>query len=446
MFVQLPPGLDRVAVAYSGGRDSTALLHAVACAAQARGDVEVLALHVHHGLSMHADAWLQHALDTCRQWREQGLPVRLLVRRVQVQVSSGESVEARAREARYAALTDMAREACCAAVLLAHHQRDQAETLLLQALRGAGVQGLAAMPREVVRDGLTWLRPWLGVAREDIEAYLQQQHLSFIDDDSNGDPRFARNRLRLAVWPALVAAFPQADASLAAAAGRLADVLPGVAAWRAQLLAGILHGEVAEQGLDARKWGELSGPARRESLAHWYRQVWGKTLSASWLMRLAHEVPALTFQGRSASWAPVGLGLYRGVLRRAVVDGQNERAPVAVPVQVSLRAPGEHLVPGWKGRLRVTEVAQGGVSPALLAELQARPREGGEQFQLGLHRPARSLKKQYQAMAVPSWQRCGPLLWLESRLLFVPGLGLDARSLAQDGEPQWALVWVPDAH
>src|SRR6185295_9980558 len=97
-------------------------------------------------------------------------------------------------------------------------RRDQAETFLLQALRSAGVAGLAGMPREAERDGVTWLRPWLDVPREAVESYLRRYRLRYVDDDSNIDTRWARNRLRHDVWPALSDAFPQAEASLAAAA------------------------------------------------------------------------------------------------------------------------------------------------------------------------------------------------------------------------------------
>jgi len=103
-------------------------------------------------------------------------------------------------------------------VLLAHHRRDQAETFVLQALRSAGVAGLSGMPREVERDGITWIRPWLDVSRDDVEAYVRKHRLKHVDDDSNTDTRFARNRLRRDVWPALTAAFPQAESALAAAA------------------------------------------------------------------------------------------------------------------------------------------------------------------------------------------------------------------------------------
>jgi tRNA(Ile)-lysidine synthase len=457
------PQRDRVvAVAYSGGRDSTALLHATAMAARdiaVRGEkrVEVLALHVHHGLSPHADAWLAHAEQTCLQWAGEGLPVRLMARRVNLRPQPGDSVEALARRARYEALADMALEAGASLVLLAHHQRDQAETLLLQALRGAGVHGLAAMPAQALRDGVVWARPWLRQPREAVEAYVAQHGLSHIEDDSNAHARFARNRLRLDVWPALIQAFPQAEASLAASARRVQDVLPSVQAWREALLRDLRvpgtansgHGSLSKCGLDAAKWAELSGPERRETLLHWYREAFGRALPATWIERLAHEVPGLVFHQRATYWRPVGLGLYRGVLapvpsRRSTKQGaclRGVHAEAGMPL--SILAPGDQAVPCWPGILRVTEAEQGGVAPALLARLTARPRQGGEQFQAGAGRPPRSLKKQFQAMGIPAWCREGPFLWCDEQLVFVPGLGLDARCLAPQGSPQWKLDWLP---
>lgn len=442
-----------VAVAFSGGRDSTALLHATARAALAYPGSVVLALHVHHGLSSHADDWLAHAEQVCADWATQGLPVRLVSRRVQVGLGRGDSVEAQARRVRYQALASMAREAGCELVLLAHHRRDQAETFLLQALRGAGLNGLTAMPPDAVREGVRWVRPWLAYPREAVEAYVAHHALRWVDDDSNTHVRFARNRLRLDVWSALVDAFPQAEASLAASARRLQDVLPAAEVWRAELVASLLVSAEAGLGrgarLDAPRWAELSGPQRRESLRHWYRSVAEVPLAATWVERLAHELPALVFRGRSARWAEIGLTLYRGELAFLPADtdvGAQEGAALSdsprEAVSLEIAAPGEHAVVGWPGRLRVTPVSRGGVAPELLAGAVARPRSGGEQYQAGPGRPPRALKKQYQAAGVPSWCRGGPLIWSGDTLVFVPGLGVDARCLAPEGEPQWGLEWV----
>ena len=131
--------------------------------------------------------------------------MRLVSTRLKGKPAKGESVEAWARRERRAALARMAHDAGVGAILLAHHRRDQAETVLLQALRGAGPAGLAAMPRAVQRDGLWWLRPWLERPREAIEAYVRQHKLRFVDDASNADERFARSRVREKVWSALTA-------------------------------------------------------------------------------------------------------------------------------------------------------------------------------------------------------------------------------------------------
>jgi tRNA(Ile)-lysidine synthase len=424
---------DCIAVAYSAGRDSTALLHATALAAAEQG-VQVVALHVHHGLSREADDWLAHAQAQCKRWARRGLPVRLLTHRLTERPSTGDSVEAWARQARYRALRSMAAEAGAGIVLLAHHQRDQAETLLLQALRGAGVAGLAGMPREVERDGITWVRPWLHHPRAAIEAYVRRHRLPYVDDDSNDDPRFARNRLRLQVWPALSEAFPQAEASLADAASWAGES----AACLAELASMDLARVSSEAELDIKAWGELSEARQTNALRAWLKAASGRTAPATLVRRLAHELPG----AGSAQW-----GLPGGVLRR-----HRDRLLFAadVPVAVNddareaslciLRA-GRFQLAGWGGELVATRVKEGGVPLAWLGHLELRAREGGEQFQAGIGRPARSLKKQYQAAHIPEWERNGPLVYSGGQLVFVPGLGLDARVLALPGQPQLGLHW-----
>lgn len=436
-----------VAVAYSGGRDSTALLHATAAAAVEAPGLQVVALHVHHGLSAHADAWLAHAQATCLGMASRGWPVSLLSRHVAVPTEAGLSLEAEARRLRHAALADMAGEAGADLLLLAHHRRDQAETFLLQALRGGGVAGLAAMPKDDWRDGVRWVRPWLEHPREAIEAYVAAHGLQHIDDDSNGDRRFARNRLRLEVWPALVSAFPDAEAALAQSASRAADALLPLRAWQAESLhrwdastAGL--GEAG--ALNAVAWAGLADAERRQVLLAWLGQhgVGG----ASWVDRLSHEVPrALAGQG-SARWPELGVSLYRGVLRCAPEAEAEPKALGVLPqVVLSIDRPGDWPVPGWHGCLRVEPVTHGGVDPACLREgLSARSRTGGERFQMGPGRPARDLKRQFQASGVPAWARSAPLFFVGDDLFFVPELGVNGRFQAPPGVPQWGLRWLPD--
>lgn len=435
-----------VAVAYSAGRDSTALLHATLRAAAERGDVRVAALHVHHGLSAQANDWLALASQQCDAWAAAGLPVQFSFRRLSLQVQPGESLEAVARTARYAALAEMAREQGAEMVLLAHHQRDQAETLLLQALRGGGLAGMAAMPVEIDRAGIQWVRPWLRHGREAIEAYVDLHQLRYVDDDSNTDQRYARNRLRLSVWPALTQAFDHAETALAHAASRAADAQACLAEWADQKLASIAMGEGAGRvDLDAAQLIAEGLPMQRELLRHWFAQCSQRTMPSSLVARLTEELPRLLAQGRPGHW-PAGLwtvSLYKGLLRC-----EPRRADASVhavaSVSINLSEPGIYPVPQWNGSLHVLPCDQGGVTAAALRQAELRSREGGEGFQLAGNRPVRALRKQYQSEHVPAWERLGPLVYGSSgQLLFVPGLGMDARAWAKPDDVQFVLHWVP---
>src|SRR5437868_2887228 len=206
-----------VAVACSGGRDSVALLHATARACETLA-TRVVALHVHHGLMAEADRWAADLAALCARWN-----VAFACERLAGAPAAAQSVEAWARRERYAALGRMARAAGAGIVLLGHHAHDQSETVLLQALRGAGPAKLAAMPRIVERDGLTWARPWLARTGAEIAAYVAPLGVEVACDPSNTDPRFARSRLRAAVLPAFRQAFPEVDGALAAAARRAGE-------------------------------------------------------------------------------------------------------------------------------------------------------------------------------------------------------------------------------
>lgn len=424
-------------VAASGGIDSTALLHASARLATPLG-VQVHALHVHHGLQAQADAWLAGVAAQCRRWSARGLAIEFHAQRLPGRPARGESVEAWARRERYRALAAMAHEAGCDVVLLAHHRRDQAETVLLQALRGAGSAGLAAMPGRRERDGVVWLRPWLEQSREAIEAYARRWRLRAVIDPSNADPRFARSRLRIQVWPALHAAFPDAEVALAAVARQaaLAHALEREVA--AQDLQGLIDGEA----LRLTPWRALTPARRAAALRAWLAHALAPGWPLSLLQRLLRELP----EARQARW-PAGaleLRLHRG--RLLAVPPLATARPTAAPPDATrtldLSHPGEHELPPWPGRLRVEAVQQGGVPAALLRACQLRARTGGEQFQRHPQGPPRRLKKQFQDLGVPAWERAAPLLWAQDRLIFVPGLGLDARVQACPGAPRLQLQWI----
>jgi tRNA(Ile)-lysidine synthase len=427
----------RIAVAASGGRDSTALLHATARAAFDSG-LEVYALHVHHGLLAQADDWAAHLRLQCQRWSRSGLPVHFQVERLRGRPMPGDSVEAWARRERYGALASMARALGIDIVMLAHHRRDQAETLLLQALRGAGAAGLAAMPAAAERDGIQWLRPWLEQPRSAIDAYVRRYRLGFVEDDSNADERFARNRLRGSVWPALEAAFPDAEATLAAAARRVHEA--GTCA--AELAALDRPHCVDAQGrMRVRDWLRLSAARRANLLRRWLGERLPTGVPDSLVQRLMRELPVdRPGRGQTASWpgAAGALQLHRGLLQWT---GASPRTLDRAPIHLDLSRPGTYFVPQWGGSLRVSTAAGQGVPAQLLVHAVLRQREGGEQFQRALRSTPRSLKKQFQTDGVPPWERDGPLVFAGAKLLFVPGLGIDARVLAQGSEATRQLQW-----
>ncbi len=424
-----------IAVATSGGRDSTALLHCVARAARDVG-VQVHALHVHHGLMPGADDWLEHLHAQVRNWARRGLPVQLHVHRLTQKPTPGDSVEAWARRERYAALGAMAKSAGAGVVLLAHHRRDQAETVLLQALRGAGAAGLSAMPRAAQRQGILWQRPWLDQPSSAIDAYVKRYRLAFIEDPSNHDVRYARSRLRRQVWPALLQAFPDAETSLSASAARAQEN----AACLAELAAMDMPACVLDGALQLNAWLKLSPSRRALLLRTWLLGSADGAVPKTLIDRLLGELATAT-TGRWP-WPGGELRLYRGVLRMGNAARPAQFPPSAVTLD--LRKSGSHRVKGWSGVLTVLQSNGPGLLLADLAHAECRARGGGERFQFQPGSIPRSLKKQYQTAAVPAWQRDGPLVFVDKQLAYVPGLGLDARACrALDGQGL-SLRWEPD--
>ena len=264
-----------------------ALLHAAA-AASAHVGLEVWALHVHHGLMEQADDWWAHVDQQCRRWARRGWPLRFAGSRLTGSPAPGQSVEAWARTGRYEALSAMAQEHAIGLVLLAQHRRDQAETVLLQALRSGGPPGLSAMPRSVERGGIRWVRPWLDQPREAIEAYVRRYRIAYVNDPSNEDQRLARNRLRACVWPAMAAAFPHAETAMAGTARRMQEA----AACNAELAA--MDGAICvdgQGGLNLQAWSALSEARRANLLRHWGAQWCPQGLPETLISRLLTEGP-----------------------------------------------------------------------------------------------------------------------------------------------------------
>jgi tRNA(Ile)-lysidine synthase len=284
-FAASHPALP-LAVALSGGADSTALL--LACVA--RWPQQVQAWHVHHGLQAAADDFERHCVALCAR-----LGVPLTVRRVDARAAPGESPEAAARQHRYACFDALALEqqarVAIKTVVIAQHADDQAETVLLALSRGAGVPGLAAMPAHWLREGVDYRRPWLTVPAPAIRAWLRARGESWVEDPSNQDHRYTRNRIRAQLLPALEAAFPQFRATFgrsAVHAAQAQEILTEVAA-DDLTRCGVPPGIRAVQALS---------PARQANLLrHWLLTRHGQTPSSAQMVALQVQIAACTTRG-----------------------------------------------------------------------------------------------------------------------------------------------------
>lgn len=275
-----------LAVGLSGGADSTALL--LACVRRWPGQVQ--AFHVHHGLQAAADHFATFCGDLCAR-----LGVPLSIQRVNARHAPGQSPEDAARQARYEAFRALAQQnpavLAIQSIALAQHADDQAETVLLALSRGAGVAGLAAMPSRWQRDGLDWHRPLLGVAGAEVRAWLQAQGQDWIEDPSNQNLQYTRNRIRRQLMPALTEAFPAWRDTVARSARHAAE-----AAELAQVLAAIDLDRVGVPPALAAL--QALSPARQaNALRHWLRTVHQTTPSAAQLAELQRQIAACTTGG-----------------------------------------------------------------------------------------------------------------------------------------------------
>ncbi|MCW5119567.1 tRNA lysidine(34) synthetase TilS [Burkholderia cenocepacia] len=438
----LPPDAH-IAIAYSGGLDSTVLLDA---AVRVAGASRCVALHVHHGLSANADAWVAHAEAEAAR-----LGVAFESMRVDVPRDSGLGIEATARERRYAALDAMGERHGVATLWLAQHADDQAETVLLQLLRGAGIAGLAAMAPRYRPDGVSIerVRPLLRLLRAQLERYAEQHALAWIDDESNGDTRYARNALRLDVLPALAVHFPGFRDALgraaqhAAAAQRLLDDLAELDFAVAARDDGRALSRDALIGFDDTRGANL--------LRFWMRRLGLPGASAARLanmmrqLRAAHDAHALR-----VDHAGQCLRLYRDVVyweagdsSEPADDGTGTPHPEA-----ALAWDGQEVwhLPGWRGTFVFAPADAGSadaVPEALLrgARLAARARAGGERMRTSPGGPGRTLKNLFQERGVPAWQRDVPLLFAGDRLIYVPRLGVNRDIDVPDGATSGAAAW-----
>lgn len=418
-------------IAFSGGLDSCVLLHVLAELRKSVG-FQLAAHHVHHGLSSHADTWADFCQATCDR-----LNVPLIITRANINANSELGIEAAARKARYAILFKHNINFVCTA----HHQDDQAETLLLQLARGSGVKGLAAMAPFDSKRKL--LRPLLNISRTTLEQYAKHHRLSWVDDESNLNQKFDRNFIRHSILPLLEKQYSAIKQNLARTATHLAeanDLLDTLAEQDAKAC--------FKDGVDANTLFlspliSLSQSRVNNVLRWWLAQNYVRMPSTSQLQQITQQLLfaksdadikiRLTQESFNVNdEKPRELILKRYLHSAYIITGSVASLPI-------------HAV--WKNEsvihlsnqsyLKFSQVIGEGFAIKHLnnKQLFIKNRVGGERFKPDLNRPSRSLKVILQTSSIPPWQREQlPLIYLGDTLAIIPNIGVDAHLKATENE------------
>jgi tRNA(Ile)-lysidine synthase len=410
-------------VAYSGGADSTALLHALAQIPQAR-ERGLRALHVDHGLHADSACWAEHCKRFCA-----ALDVPLEVARVQVTRERGEGLEAAARGARYEAFTQSLRPGEWLA--LAHHREDQIETVLLKLLRGAGPHGLAGMRgQRSIGPGTLW-RPLLNVPQAELREYVAAHGLAFIEDPSNDDIRLSRNFLRAEILPRLHAHWPHATQSILHAADLCRETADHLDALTDPALQSLIR---ENHTLDAGGWSALPDALRALVLERWLHSQGLPAPTQAQLAELRRQVTeAREDHLPLVAWPGAEVRVWRGALHAGTPSSEPHGAWESEWRGEALPLPGG-------GTLALEDST--GKPPPFDPPLQVRLRRGGERIKPAGDAHTRELRDLLQRAGIPPWQRARiPLILRGDELLAVADLWCSAegRALFESlgARPRW---------
>jgi tRNA(Ile)-lysidine synthase len=407
-----------LAVAFSGGLDSTVLLHATI---KAHGKKNVHAFHVHHGIQQEADQWQAHCKALAKKFG-----CHFDTRNVKLNKPS--NIESQARNLRYEALTEMCQAHKIQDLLLAHHLDDQAETVLIQLMRGAGLPGLSAMPQVKSKELIHLWRPFLNMRRKDLEIYAKEHQLTWIEDPSNQDESYRRNAIRKSILPTLEKFQEGAIENLSRSAkhlgeaqellNQLADIDLGLIEAKEGLsktnLIRLFKTSQARATNALRRWLSKNGLAypSEERLTAWWSEL-QQTRPDSQL-QWDHDQQVIR--------------LWRGHLTIT----QDSSSTEVMGEWVFKKITANSKKPGI-AKDRFEKAKQKGL-------VNTMAREGGEKFKVDAKRPRRSLKNLYQETVIPPWQRDVPLLYIGEELVAVAGIGISADWLTTEGpriSPEW---------
>lgn len=414
-----------VLLALSGGLDSSVLLHLLVATKQI-SPFELRAMHVHHSLSANADAWADFCTQQC-----QLLNVPLEVIRVQLDLNSKQGIEAAARQLRYEALFDFrVNGAAPDFVVTAHHQDDQAETLLLQLFRGAGVKGLASMG--CIDESRRLMRPLLDVSRQTLQEYADQHNIPWCNDESNDNTQYERNFVRHDVMPVLETRYTSVKSVLARTASHLAeanDLLDTLAKIDAEKL--LQNNSLCLQGLTG-----LDLPRAKNLLRWWFSQNQLTMPTSEHLTEIIQQL----FNAKPD--ANINIQLQRLRLRR-----YQQRAYLCaerVAESFDMTWSGEsHLSLPNGGQLHFKQVIGSGLALKHgMTKLRITNRNGGERFKPDPLRPTRTLKHLLQEANIPPWRReCLPLIYWHDTLALVPLIGITHELQASENELGLDIIW-----
>ncbi|QPK61519.1 tRNA lysidine(34) synthetase TilS [Methylomonas sp. LL1] len=426
----IPATTGELFIAYSGGIDSHVLLHL--CATQTALKARVVAVYVHHGLQAVADDWEKH----CRQQAD-ALGIAFLSINVNAKASHGESPEAAARNARYQALQNLLQTGDL--LLLAQHREDQMETLLLQLFRGAGIQGLAAMPVSTAFGLGYMLRPLLNVSKSEIRNYARQQALTWIEDPTNQHNDFDRNFLRNEIVPLLKQRWPSLDKTVARSARHCAEAATLLETWGQEAFGRIF--DPTDKSLAIDKLGEFDSEQRNWLLRHWLDLLGLKPPSQALLQSINQQLIAAREDANPRIFTQAHyLKKYRQRLfclsenRLRKLQGCQEWNPEIPTLTLS------------NGYLLTRATASAGIDKRIwhAAKITIKPRSGGEKLKLPGRSGQHDLKKLFQEAGIPPWEReIRPLLYLNDRLAAAAGLWVAEWAWTRADDTCYQLYWQP---